>query len=208
MRAVDELGTPVVDDPVRIGQVYALGLDETSWLRASASSPTRWATGFVDLDRGLLLDVVENRSAAAVSAWLAARPSRWRRRVKVAALDPFAGYKRALRGLLGTPDATLVVDHWHAIRLANQVVDEVRRRVQRETTGHRGHKHDPLYRIRRLLLVGAERLDERAHARIQAGLDAGDPYDEVACAWTAKELLRDVYAADALEEARRRLVGL
>jgi hypothetical protein len=35
----------------------------------------------------------------------------------------------------------------------NTVVDQVRRRVQQATLGHRGHKRDPLYRIRRLLLT-------------------------------------------------------
>jgi hypothetical protein len=41
----------------------------------------------------------------------------------------------------------VVVDHFHAIRLANLVVDQVRRRVQQATLGHRGRKRDPLYGI-------------------------------------------------------------
>ena len=51
------------------------------------------------------------------------------------------------------PDARLVVDHLHAIRLASEAVNDVRRRVQQDTTGHRGRKGDPLYGIRRLLLM-------------------------------------------------------
>lgn len=35
-------------------------------------------------------------------------------------------------------------------------------------------KDDALYRIRRLLLVGAERLDERGFEKLRTGLDAGD----------------------------------
>jgi transposase len=50
------------------------------------------------------------------------------------------------------------VDHFHAVRLANTVVDQVRRRTQQATLGHRGRKRDPLYRIRELLLMAAERL--------------------------------------------------
>ena len=38
------------------------------------------------------------------------------------------------------------------------MVDEVRRRVQQETRGHRGRKGDPLYGIRRTLQIGAEHL--------------------------------------------------
>jgi transposase len=206
-RAVEQLGGRLVDDVDRIGDVRALGVDETSWLTATREHPTLYVSGLVDLDRGLLLDVVENRTARAVTAWLAARPPRWRRRVKIAALDPYAGYKTALTSKLhGLPEARLVVDHWHAIRLANQMVDEVRRRVQRHTTGHRGRADDPLYKIRRLLLIGAERLDPRGYAKLEAGLAAGDPYDEVGVAWMGKELLRRTYAAADLDEARGRLV--
>ena len=48
------------------------------------------------------------------------------------------------------PSATRVLDAFHVVALAVRVVDEVRRRVQQDTTGHRGHKDDPLYRVRRL----------------------------------------------------------
>jgi transposase len=47
----------------------------------------------------------------------------------------------------------VVVDHFHAIKLANAVVDQIRRRTQQATLGHRGRKRDPLYRIRKLLLT-------------------------------------------------------
>ena len=90
-------------------------------------------------------------------------------------------------------------------RRANAAIDDVRRRVQQETLGHRGHKHDPLYRIRRTLLAGIERLGPDALTRIPA-LAAGDPYDEVGCAWTAKELVRAVFATRDHELAARRLV--
>lgn len=43
------------------------------------------------------------------------------------------------------------------------MVADVRRRVQRETTGHRGHADDPQYQIRKLLLVARGRLDPRRH---------------------------------------------
>ena len=69
------------------------------------------------------------------------------------------------------PDATQVVDPFHLVKLAGEKLDEVRRRVQQETTGHRGHKQDPLYRIRRLLVMAQDRLDESL--RDQAAWPAG-----------------------------------
>jgi transposase len=73
--------------------------------------------------------------------------------------------------------------------------------------GHRGRKADPLYRIRRRLLAGRERLDDRAMDRVLAWLDAGDPAGEVGAAYLAKELLREVFATDDPFDARRRLVA-
>ena len=48
-------------------------------------------------------------------------------------------------------DATSVLDVFHIVKLAGDAPGEVRRRVQQDTTGHRGRKGDPLYQIRLLL---------------------------------------------------------
>jgi transposase len=203
MRAVADHGRPLVDDPTRLEDVAALGLDETSFLKATRLAPTRWVTGLVDLEHGRLLDLVADRTRAAVDAWLHARPRAWLARIATVALDPWRGYASALVAPLG--HATVVVDHFHAVRLANVVVDQVRRRVQQASLGHRGRKRDPLYRIRKLLLTAAEQLTGRGRARLWAGLTAGDPDGEVAAAWQGKELLRAIYAADGMLAARAAL---
>ena len=81
------------------------------------------------------------------------------------------------------------------VRLGTQVVDEVRRRVQQATLGHRGYKEDPLYKIRGLLRHGVERLTDRQSARLDACLDAGDPNLEVTVAWHCYQQLRSAYHA-------------
>jgi transposase len=128
-----------------------------------------------------------------VDGWLGARTRNWLARIATVALDPWRGYASALVVPLG--HATVVVDHFHAIKLANTMVDQVRRRTQQTTLGHRGRKRDPLYRIRELLLVAAEQLTNRGRVQLRAGLAAGDPGGEVVVAWQGKELLRAVYAA-------------
>jgi transposase len=205
MNAVIDHGVPLIDDPDRTAGVSALGVDETSFLKASHSQRRRttFVTGLVDLRRSRLLDIVPGRAGSAVTGWLAEREEPWLSAVEKVALDPHRGYLNALVGGLDAP--TVVVDAFHIIKLANTVVDEVRRRVQQEQTGHRGFSGDPLYGIRRVLLTGAERLSERGRARIDAGLDAGDPDCEVWYAHMIKEQLRDVYRADGLEAATERL---
>jgi len=203
MRAVHDHGTPLVDDPTRLADVTALGLDETSFLKATRRAPTRYVTGLVDLEQGRLLDVVADRTRAAVHGWLDARSWDWLAQIGTVALDPWRGYASALVVSLG--HATVVVDHFHAIKLANTAVDQVRRRTQQATLGHRGRKPDPLYRIRKLLLTAAEQLTSRGRVRLRAGLAVGDPTGEVAVAWQGKELLRTVYAASDLAHARAAL---
>ncbi len=202
MNAVRDHGEPLVDDPERMGAVGGLGLDETAWLRANATRHTAYVTGFVDIVAGRLLDIVAGRSARVVEAWLANRPEAWLAGVHTVAIDPHRGYANGVAERLA--HATLVVDPFHAVRLANVAIDDVRRRVQQDECGHRGRKGDPLYGIRRLLLRGNERLSDRARARLEAGLAAGDPRDEVLDAWLAKEALRFMYAADTMAEAARR----
>ncbi len=208
MRAVWEYGQQILDSQWLHTNVTVLGLDETSFLKATAASSTQYLTGMVDLrpaDGGpaKLLDVVPGRSGQVVTDWLEQRGPDWCTRVQVAALDPFRGYERALGS--GLPDATVVLDSFHAVRLAQSAVDDVRRRVQQDTLGHRGRKHDPLYRIRRVLLRGAENLTLTAYTRLLAGLDAGDPDGHVAAAYIACQELRHLYAARDLTQARRRL---
>src|SRR4029450_924724 len=91
------------------------------------------------------------------------------------------------------PWAAQVADPFHLVKLANQRLDDVRRQVQSETLGHRGHKNDPLYRSRRLLTKADERLDDRGRTKLLGLLDAGDPQHEVRTAWRAKEVVRSIH---------------
>jgi len=199
MDAVVEHGTPLVEDPGRVGPVRQLGVDETSFLRAKPEHPTRFVTGLVDLDRRTMIDLIEGNTAGDVRAWLGGRPDEWLDGVATVATDLHEPYRNGLSPHLA--HAQRVADPFHVVGVANRCLDTVRRRVQQETLGHRGRKRDPLYRIRRVLLRGAERLDERGNRRMLLALRVGDPKDEVLGAWLAKESVRDVYLADNVADA-------
>lgn len=202
--AVAEHTDPVIEDPARFDGVTAIGVDEKRFLNATPTARTKFTTQVVDLDRHRVLDVIEGRSRAVLGDWLAARGKEWCAQIRLATLDPAADYRAALEEHL--PNAVRAVDHFHAIKLANKAIDDARRRVQQATLGHRGHKGDPLYRARRVLLCGDERLTEERFEWMLGLLETGDPDGEVRAAWVAKELLRDVYAATSPDHARRRLI--
>lgn len=194
MAAVREYGEPLVDDPDRVGAVGALGVDETSFLKATRDHPTLYATGLIDLARRRVIDVVEGNTSRDLGSWLDAQPAPWRDAVRVVATDLADSYRA---GLVGRLDHALrVADPFHVVRVANSCLDTVRRRVQNQTLGHRGRKRDPLYRIRKLLLKGAERLDGMGVDRMLLEMRLGDPDDEVLGAWCAKESVRDIYLTD------------
>jgi transposase len=183
----------------RLRAVKILGVDEHIW-RPSRIGVDRAVTIMVDLTgdqagclHARLLDAVVGRSGSVYKAWLKTRPEAFIDGIEQAALDPFRGYANAIHD--GLPDAVAVLDAFHVVRLGTQVVDEVRRRVQQDTLGRRGHKHDPLDKIRGLLRHGVEHLTEHQQAKISRCLDAGDPRDEVNIAWQCYQQLRSVYHA-------------
>jgi len=120
------------------------------------------------------------------------------------ACDLFSGFKSAADTL---EDAVVVADVFHLVRLGLTALDEVRRRRQQQIHGHRGHKDDPLFRLRRVLRVGQERLDEATIAKIFNRFRDADTDDEVAAAWVAVDLLRRMYQAPDRDTAHRRLVA-
>ncbi len=199
MDAVAEHGTPLVDDPARVGPVATLGVDETSFLTANPEHATVYVTGLVDLQRRKMIDLVEGNSAADLRRWCAEQDAAWLARIRTVATDLAESYRAGLTPHLA--HATRVADPFHVVRVANRCVDKVRRRVQNETLHHRGRKNDPLYRIRKLLLTGSERLNERGNDRMLLGLRVGDPDDELLGAWLAKESVRDIYLTDDPTEA-------
>ena len=138
-----------ISAPDRLQGIDALGVDEHVWCHTGLPG-TGMVTGIVDHTRDAdgivharLLDLVEGRSGKAYADWLKDRGGTFTAGIKTAALDPFRGYANAIREEL--PEAITVLDAFHVVKLASAAVDEVRRRVQQETLGHRGRKGDPLY---------------------------------------------------------------
>ena len=182
--------------PTGSGRSGPLASTRRSFLSARPEHPTIYATGLVDLDRRILIDMVEGNSAADLRRWTKGQDKTWLGAITVVAMDLTEHYRAGVRPDLA--HAMRVADPFHVVRVANRCVDKVRRRVQNETLLHRGRKADPLYRIRKLLLAGAERLDERGHDRLLLGLRRGDPHDETLGSWLAKESVRDVFLTDDL----------
>jgi transposase len=140
-----------------------------------------------------LLAHVDGRTAEKVAAWLAEQPSSWRAGVTHACIDLSASYAKAVAEAL--PDAVLVADRFHLVRLANDMVTEVRQHATRKARDRRGRKTDPEWANRRRLLTAHERLRPASFTRMwNALIDAGDLGIDILHAYTVKENLRQLLA--------------
>jgi len=107
-------------------------VDNTAFLSANGRHSTVFATGVADLSGPFarLLDVVLGRSGKALCDWVSARDQAWPDRVDSPRWTRSAA----------TP---AVLDAFHVTRLGFAAVDDVRRRVQQDSLGHRGRRDDP-----------------------------------------------------------------
>ena len=114
-RLLRRLGMPQGDDrilrhlkrhaaAVPHGLIRVVGIDDWSWRRG-----TRYGTVVVDLERRAVVDVLPDRSAATMTAWLQAHPS-----IEMVSRDRCGLYAQAARQ--GAPQALQVADRFHLVQ--------------------------------------------------------------------------------------------
>lgn len=190
-RSVTRFGAALLAaDTQRVKKTVAMGLDEISF-RKPVREARQWCTTVTGVDSYQLIDILPTREAAPVAAYLAHMPQAFHQTVRYGTLDMSALYSAIYSVAL--PHVTQVVDPFHVVQCANRSLDEVRRRVQAATWGTRVKRSAPLYRARRRLLTGEERLSPKARELLSSLLELGDPDGEVAFAHRIKEAIRDFY---------------
>ena len=187
--ALDACRQLVYNDPHHLDGVRILGVDEHVWKHTRRpTEPSNLVTILVDLTplvdgRGpaRLLDIRPGRSAEVLRTWLQERDPGFRKQVQVVTMDGFAGYASAVDQVL--PDATKVMDPFHVVHLAADKLTGCRQRLQRETTGRRGRKEDPLYKHRRTLLTSTNYLTQRQNRRLDMLWATDDDYVALEVTW-------------------------
>ena len=155
----------------------------------------RFITLVLDLRTGAVVYVGKGKGADALAGfWRRLRRSR--SRIQAVAMDMSQAYIHAVSQHL--PEATIVFDHFHVIKLVNEKLSDLRREVQREAE-EKLHK-DVLKGMRWLLLKNPEHLDERRNERqrLAEALHLNQP---LATAYYLKEDLRQVWTQPTKEAA-------
>lgn len=188
----------VYADPTHLVGVRILGVDEHVWKHTRRpGQPSSMVTVLVDLTPladgsgpARLIDMRPGRSADVLKTWLQERDPQFRDTVEVVTMDGFIGYATAVDNAL--PAARKVMDPFHVVHLAAEKLTGCRQRLQRETTGRRGQKDDPLYKHRRALLTRTNFLTDRQRQHLDLLWDTDDDYVALQVTW---EFYQDLVSA-------------
>lgn len=163
----------------KLGNLRRIAIDEIAIGRGH-----RYLTVVLDLISGAVVFVGDGKGSEALDPFWC-RLKRSRASIEAVAIDMSPSYIRAVSDHL--PKATLVFDHFHIIKLYNDGLSDLRRRLHRETQDETQQK--VLKGTRWLLLKGAERLnpDKDEADRLKQALKINEP---LATAYYLKEDLR------------------
>src|SRR5229473_4215854 len=98
LRLVRQSEQPALQEP------HVIGLDDWAWKRR-----LRYGTLICDLERGLPIDLLPDRTVETVSAWLKEHPS-----IETISRDGSSEYASAIKK--GAPQAREVSDRWHLVK--------------------------------------------------------------------------------------------
>lgn len=176
-------------DKPKLGKLKRVAIDEIH-----LGSRSGYLTVVMDLNSGAVIEVAEGKQAAALDPfWKRLKHSR--AQVEAVATDMGPAYIKAVRENL--PEATLVFDHFHVIKLYNDKLTKLRRAVAKEADvlGKKALKG-----TRWLLMKTPANLvvDKDEHTRLQEALQLNQP---LATAYYLKDDLRRVWQQEDKEAA-------
>jgi transposase len=175
----------------RLGHLRRIAIDEISIGRGH-----RYLTVVLDLETGAVVFVGDGKGSDALDPFWT-RLRRAGAQIEAVATDMSQAYIGAVKKHL--PEAVLVFDHFHVVRLMNDKLSDLRRELQREAEAE---EKEVLKGTRWVLLKNPGGLDEEKHEaqRLKAALDLNAP---LAAAYYLKEDLRQLWSLPDKARAAR-----
>jgi transposase len=136
-----------LDGEVKFETPRWLGIDEVHLVRKARCILT-------NVEQRTVIDMLTSRTKDVVSRYLHQLPDR--QRIELVAMDMWQPYKDAVRDIL--PQATVVIDRFHVIRLAIQGMDTVRKDTRAQLTAR---QRRTLMRDRYILFHHKSELNEQ-----------------------------------------------
>jgi transposase len=174
---------------IRLGDVCRLGIDEVYLGRTFG-----FITIVRDLDSGAVLFIGKGKGGAALEPFKKRLRSK-AGQIKAVAIDMSNAYAAWLQEVL--PNATIVYDHFHVIKLMNERMDALRRSTMNKLEEEQKKE---LKGKRYLLLRNQENLSAQAAQDLKK---LRLEYEDLGTASLMKEYLRNIYRiADSVDTAK------
>lgn len=170
--------------------IEALGFDEVSYRKGH-----RYLTIITDIKGKRVIGVEKGRDSEALRRFFARFGKDRLALVREVVIDMHEPYHQAIQEAM--PLATVIYDRFHLMKLMNQSLDELRRRLQRDLPPDDRHI---LKNKRFVLLKPRENLTARQRVDLAELRRANEP---LSTAYLLKEDFREIYQAANATEARR-----
>ena len=170
-------------------KVKRIGIDEFAISKGHV-----YKTIVVDLDTSRVIYMGDGKSAASLDKfWHKVRKKKVK--IEAVATDLSAAYISSV--MTNAPDAILVFDHFHIVKLMNDTIDNIRRDIYREETDL--NKRKVIKGTRWLLLCnGKDIFDDKFKSRLDNALKLNK---SLAQAYYLKESLKEIWTQETKQKA-------
>ena len=158
-------------------------------IRGSGHAESRAAPG-----NCLVVEMLANRDKKSVIQYLASLPDR--KRIQCVTMDMWRPYKEAVQQVL--PEASIIVDKFHVLKMANAALDQLRKRLGANMTDR---QRRTLMKDRKLLHMRPKDLRPESALMLSGWLRN---LPELEAAYDAKEAFYGVYEAENATDAKQK----
>lgn len=176
-----------------LGEQIFLGIDEHSLRKRR-----QMVTTVTSLKRGnrSLLTILADDKQATVIKFLKQIPLLYQAKIWEVCIDMRRGFRSAIEAAL--PNARIVVDPFHVVKLAGEKLEEVRGNILSNLA-----KNTP--RVKRALRTPQEKLTDEDKLKLEKLWTLTKPWPNLKLAWVVKEKVRDLYRSRDRRSAEKKL---
>ncbi|MAP25471.1 MAG: ISL3 family transposase, partial [Methylophaga sp.] len=167
-----------------------LGIDELYLNR-------RYRCILTNLEERTLLDLLPGRQQDAVTKRLMSMTER--DKVEIVSMDMWKPYRRAVQAVL--PQARIVVDKFHVVRMANEALEKIRKGLRKELTAN---QRRTLKGDRKILLKRAHDVSDREHLIMETWTGT---FPQLLAAYEHKERFYHIWDCATRRDAEKALAA-
>ena len=145
-----------------------------------------------NIEQQTIVDMLDNRNKATVTRYLSNRKDR--DQVRYGAMNLWRPYRQAVETMI--PDATVIIDKFHVVRMANESLERARKAIRSDLTAQ---QRRGLMRDRFVLLKRRHELTDAEHMRF-SGWTLN--YPEIGQAYELKEAFFEIWDCKTRHQAQ------